>query len=387
MASGPLSGLRVIEMTGDDARLRRQDVDRSRSRGRPPRPGLRVDRRWPTRPSPARGGLLDWWFDGGKDVVVDRPGERRRPERLSPARRARRSGDRNRAARAARRAGLRSRRRSVEVNPRLVQVSLTPFGRTGPRAHWQTSDLVAGALGGVLSVSGTPDRAVSAVGTPEPELRRVHGGHLRARRRVGRPRVRGRTARRPVAARDDHLVAREPLLPVVVLRPPAAPASGRCARGRCTGSARTSWPTPSTGACNISTAPKPGAALRVDGRGGRPGGRRARRAADRGGARPDAPRDGRPIKRFALTKDSGELFAEAQRRHIAFGEVQTVAQVAANPQYEFRGSFRPVEGFADVRMPGPFARFHRHAASRRSSPRRRQPSSIEDAARRVGRPR
>src|SRR6185369_8922801 len=69
------------------------------------------------------------------------------------------------------------------------------------------------------------------------------------------------------------------------------------------------------------------------------------------------PRVMEAVKRFALTKDSGELFAEAQRRHIAFGEVQTVAQVAANPQYEFRGSFRPVDGFADVRMPGPFARF------------------------------
>ena len=50
------------------------------------------------------------------------------------------------------------------------------------------------------------------------------------------------------------------------------------------------------------------------------------------------------IRRFARTKDSGELFLEAQRRHIAFGEVQTVAQVAANPQYEFRGTFRRRRG-------------------------------------------
>ena len=45
------------------------------------------------------------------------------------------------------------------ANPSLVQVSLTPFGRTGPRAEWQTSDLVAGALSGALSISGTPDQA------------------------------------------------------------------------------------------------------------------------------------------------------------------------------------------------------------------------------------
>ena len=50
------------------------------------------------------------------------------------------------------------------ANPALVQVSLTPFGRTGPRAGWQTSDLVAGALSGVLSISGTPDQAIGAWG-------------------------------------------------------------------------------------------------------------------------------------------------------------------------------------------------------------------------------
>ena len=71
----------------------------------------------------------------------------------------------------------------------------------------------------------------------------------------------------------------------------------------------------------------------------------------------EMPRVMNAIRRFALTKDSGELFQEAQRRHIAFGEVLTVAQVAESPQYEFRGSFRPVEGFEQVRMPGPIARF------------------------------
>ena len=69
------------------------------------------------------------------------------------------------------------------------------------------------------------------------------------------------------------------------------------------------------------------------------------------------PRVMNALKRFASTKDSGELFHEAQRRHVAFGEVQTVAQVAANPQHEFRGTFRPVDGFDQVRMPGPWARF------------------------------
>ena len=111
----------------------------------------------------SRGGLLDWWFDGGKDVVLDdlssesgRDAYRRLAEQADlviesspPGQLAEHGLDH---------ASL------VAANPRLVQVALTPFGRTGPRAHWQTSDLVAGALGGVLSVSGTADRAVNPWG-------------------------------------------------------------------------------------------------------------------------------------------------------------------------------------------------------------------------------
>src|SRR5205085_797947 len=52
----------------------------------------------------------------------------------------------------------------VAENPTLVQVSLTPFGQTGPWSSWTTSDIVAGALGGVLCVSGSPDRANNPFG-------------------------------------------------------------------------------------------------------------------------------------------------------------------------------------------------------------------------------
>jgi crotonobetainyl-CoA:carnitine CoA-transferase CaiB-like acyl-CoA transferase len=43
-------------------------------------------------------------------------------------------------------------------NPRLVHCALTPFGRTGPRAHWRAHDLVVVALGGNAAMTGDPDR-------------------------------------------------------------------------------------------------------------------------------------------------------------------------------------------------------------------------------------
>ncbi len=41
-------------------------------------------------------------------------------------------------------------------NPRLIQVSITPFGRTGPRAQWRASDIELMAAGGAMSLAGEP---------------------------------------------------------------------------------------------------------------------------------------------------------------------------------------------------------------------------------------
>jgi crotonobetainyl-CoA:carnitine CoA-transferase CaiB-like acyl-CoA transferase len=42
--------------------------------------------------------------------------------------------------------------------PRLIQVSVTPFGSGGPYGRWHGSELVASAMGGTLRVTGEPDR-------------------------------------------------------------------------------------------------------------------------------------------------------------------------------------------------------------------------------------
>jgi crotonobetainyl-CoA:carnitine CoA-transferase CaiB-like acyl-CoA transferase len=43
--------------------------------------------------------------------------------------------------------------------PRLIHVSVTTFGTNAPRAHWLGGELIASAMGGVLRLTGTPDRA------------------------------------------------------------------------------------------------------------------------------------------------------------------------------------------------------------------------------------
>jgi crotonobetainyl-CoA:carnitine CoA-transferase CaiB-like acyl-CoA transferase len=43
--------------------------------------------------------------------------------------------------------------------PRLIHVTVTTFGADAPRARWLGGELIASAMGGVLRLTGTPDRA------------------------------------------------------------------------------------------------------------------------------------------------------------------------------------------------------------------------------------
>ena len=56
----------------------------------------------------------------------------------------------------------------AEVNDALVHVSITPFGETGPKAHWAASDLTLLASSGALALTGDKDRPPLRFG-PAPQ--------------------------------------------------------------------------------------------------------------------------------------------------------------------------------------------------------------------------
>ena len=77
------------------------------------------------------------------------------------------------------------------TNPRLVGVSITPFGQDGPKAHWPATDLTVTAASNYLLASGDKDRAPLRIPFPQSFL---HAGAeaacgclvaLRERRRSG----------------------------------------------------------------------------------------------------------------------------------------------------------------------------------------------------------
>lgn len=162
MTSGPLEGLRVIDLADDSGRFTTKLLSEAgasvvRIGHGSSGPAMRAA------DAQARGGMLDWWYDGGKvraDVDLASKAGRDAYRRLAagadlivetepPGRLAELGVDFPELAAA---------------NPRLVQVSITPFGRTGPRAAWQTTDLVTAALGGVLSLSGLPEQPINPWG-------------------------------------------------------------------------------------------------------------------------------------------------------------------------------------------------------------------------------
>lgn len=53
------------------------------------------------------------------------------------------------------------------LNPRLIHVSITPFGCEGPRAKWLATDLELMASGGAMSLAGETDGAPTRVTVPQ----------------------------------------------------------------------------------------------------------------------------------------------------------------------------------------------------------------------------
>ncbi len=79
-----------------------------------------------------------------------------------------------------------------ERAPRLIYVSITPFGQSGPKSLWAASDLIGHVSGGLSSLCGDPDRAplrpsveqaynITALNAGSAAMLALHARHLTGR--------------------------------------------------------------------------------------------------------------------------------------------------------------------------------------------------------------
>lgn len=349
---GPLAGVRVLDLSDSSGRLAGKllaelgaDVVRLRP-GEGGAPMVHVP-----------GGLLDWWYDSGTTAApldLDDPAGRDEFLRLvaladvlietePPGRLDRLDLGHERLSGA---------------NPRLVHVALTPFGGDGPRAGWQASDLTMAAAGGILSVNGFPDEPVAVWGRQMDGTAGFYAA-ICALSGLARARSTGRGSLVDLSQQQAVVSCTEHVLmywwfpeQFAALGAPIASRQGSLHWIR----AYEVVPC-ATGYCMVS--PSAGGVPQL-----------IEWMTERGHP-PQLPDDpaamGTPeaiaafmsaIKSFALELDAREVFEGGQARHVPFGQVVTIPEVAENPQHLARGFFRPVDHDAGtVTIPGPLARF------------------------------
>ena len=258
------------------------------------------------------------------------------------------------------------------LNPALIHVSMTGYGRTGPKAHWAWTDLTLMAAGGPLAIAGDDDRAPVRVGVPQAF---AHAGAEAAAGVMVALHARLRTGpgqRIDVAAQQAVMIATQGYgLATAVGSQPIA----RSGVGPRVGiiQARFLWPA-KDGMVSIAHLFGPTA--------GPPTKRLMDYVCEQGFC--DAATrdknwieygamllDGRePLSEFDRVKDciaactasktKAELLAAALERRLLVAPIATMADLAASPQIAARGYLVRPEGdgaSAEVRYPGPFAKF------------------------------
>ncbi len=354
--SGPLTGLRVIDATDDSGRFATRlltelgaDVVRVETRGT-------SGAGFGDAALDARGGVLDWWYDGGKrrcaldlDSAAGQAGWRDLASRAdlliesqAPGRLAARRLDHEHLA---------------ALNPALVQVSITPFGRTGPRAHWQGSDLVCAALGGTLSVTGTAERPLNLWGRQSYNFAGFTAAiaglaGVRAARIDGRGRHFDVSVHETVTTTIEHTQVylffdqELPEHPRVAVRQGALHWLKLYDLQRCR-----------DGCLMITPTPDPARIIEWMVKCGQPG------AQAFVGLEPEQLQERGPelmnvIRDFVRERPAMATWWEAQQRHNAMAAVHDIEAVADIPQYAHRGLFADVPADqARVRMPHRMVRF------------------------------
>ncbi len=235
----------------------------------------------------------------------------------------------------------------ARLNPSLVRVSITPFGRTGPWADYVTSDIVANALSGGASVTGTAETPpLTGFGNQSHNTVGMHAAivalaALRSRDLTGRGSHVDLSAHEALASATEQVLM-EWFFPTGGGWAQAiAPRQG----GLHWTNAYATYPTKTghglmiTAALNFAGSLLPwmledGAAQDLADK---------EKYPDVVAMIRDLPYVMKVLREWVGNSDAMEMFFEAQRRHQPFGAVLDIPQVVQSPQIEARNYFQQVE--------------------------------------------
>ena len=348
-ASPALTGLRVLDASDESGRpagrlLAEMGADVVRVRrgvSGAPLPGAAGE----------RGGVLDWWYDGGtRRLPLDLDDARGRAAFADLAARCDVLLETERPGRLAS-LGLGHDVLSA-ANPRLVHVSLTPFGATGPRAHWQASDLVAGALGGVLAVTGTPDEPLNGWGRQSFNIGGFYGA-IAALVGLRIARTEARAVHVDLSLQQCVTSCTEQVL-MYWFFPQVFPERIAKRQGALHWTRVYDVVPCAAGHAMVTPAPHAGRLFKWMAEDGLLGSlaENPPKTAMELLARNEEIMSA--IRAWAATKPAQDVFEGGQRRRLPYGNVQGVREAAAGPQLTARGFLRPVEvDGARVHVPGP----------------------------------
>ncbi|HJP40422.1 MAG TPA: CoA transferase [Dehalococcoidia bacterium] len=260
-------------------------------------------------------------------------------------------------------------------NPRIVYVSVSPYGQDGPKAHWPATELTAEAAGGLANLQGDRDRPPIPVGYPQAAF---HAGAQAAADAVvalyerdgsglgqhldvsmqtamvwtlmnatGYP---PNTGENPPGSSDDRDGPERDVLPG--LRQPRR--LWECADGYAVFSATTGQPGATT-LDNIARWMEEEDALEPDFRGQR----WASWRADVAEGRLSVGRVSQMIElagQFFKQKTKAELLSQAVDDSLLLAPIYTLEDIAADPQLASRHYWTELDGHV---YPGPFAKFER----------------------------
>ena len=254
------------------------------------------------------------------------------------------------------------------INPRLIVVSVTPFGQDGPYAHYKAADLTGVGMAGFMYLTGDPDRPPVRVGAPHFYLHGAAAGATGAMIAHAQRVQSGRGQHVDVSCQEavTRTLAAAPQLFAVEHTVIRRQGSYRQTGG--TTFMRITWPC-KDGFVNFQLSGGAGAGRGVN--------NMVRWMEEEGLGDPYLgsidwttlgygminkemlERVVPPIERFLMSHTKAELFEGAVKRRILLFPVATPSDILQNPQLQARQYFQrvtPPELGTPVTYPGPFVR-------------------------------